>query len=174
MRDLVRQFQSGAGLRDSRNEIVVGEVIRAMARLGCPALVFRIHEDQQQLRFRTASRSDLSTVTVTVARPAGSGALSEAMFGNQVQLTVVAERRETLSAPGELLAAARRRPRTIDGNIHVDRELLSLLARTTRTVDLDQQHGVPQPGDAPLAALMEETIDALAQALVTYCADAPA
>lgn len=167
MRDLIRQFQPRSELRESRNEIVVGEVIRAMARLGYPSVMFRIHDDRQQLRFRAVGRTDLSTVTVTVERPAGSGALTEAMFGNQLRLDVVAELRQRTTDPASLLAAATRRPGPppAGADVRVERELSSLLAHTTRTVDVDAMVGTGPRPDAPLTDLMRETIDTLAHAL---------
>jgi len=170
MRDLVKQFNPRSELRDSRNEIVVGEVIRAMARLGYPSVMFRIHEERQQLRFRAVGRTDLTSIMVTVERPAGSGVLSEAMFGNQVRLRMVAELRQPLSGPAELLAAARHRPdrdNRSDG-VRVERELSSLLAHIERDIDLDAWLDGPQGASAPLEPLVRDTLDILVKALTEH------
>jgi hypothetical protein len=163
--DLIRQFQPGSELADSRNEIVVGEVIRAMARLGHPSVMFRIHDDRQQLRFRANANTGLSSIHVTVERPSGSGALSEAMFGNHIQLKVVAEVRQQLSHPAELLRAALPSTLASPQGIRVQRELSSVLAHTTRDIDIDQIVVATGGVGAPLVSLMRQTIRELAGAL---------
>ena len=49
---VLTQFTHKAEMRESKDEMLVGEIVRAMARQGHPAISFVAHSDRQQMRFR--------------------------------------------------------------------------------------------------------------------------
>ena len=169
MHDLIRQFPHRPTTTGSRNELVVGEVVRAMARLGHPSVLFRIRETHQVLSFRTVAHAHVTALHVTIDRPTGKTALSAAMFGNQVRLHVVAEHRQRQSHPAELLHAARAQhaPAVMEHGVHLEQEHSSILASTHIDIDIDQLQAPSEAITAPLEGLMQATILTLETALQT-------
>ena len=170
MHDLIRQFPPRPATTGNRNELVVGEVVRAMARLGHPSVLFRIRETQQVLSFRPVDHAHVTALHVTIHRPTGNTALSTAMFGNQVRLDVVAERRQRQSHPAELLDAARAQaaPTEADNGVRIEQEHSSILASTHVDIDIDSLRSPGEPLTAPLESLMRSTIQMLEQALEAH------
>ena len=169
MHDLIRHFPTRPTTSGSRNELVVGEVVRAMARLGHPSVLFRIRETHQVVSFRTVNHTHLSALHVTIDRPTGKTALSTAMFGNQVRLQVVAEHRRRLSHPTDLLDAARAQsaPTVPELGVRLEQEHSSMLASTHVDIDIDQLRTPSDNRTAPLETLMRATIHTLEAVLKT-------
>jgi hypothetical protein len=169
VQDLIRHFPTRPTTSGSRNELVVGEVVRAMARLGHPSVLFRIRETHQVLSFRTVNHTHLSALHVTIDRPTGTTALSTAMFGNQVRLQVVAEHRQRLSHPTDLLNAARAQstPSVPELGVRLEQEHSSMLASTHVDIDIDQLRTPSDNHTAPLETLMRATIHTLEAVLKT-------
>ena len=167
MNELLRQFASQTAGSDGRNERVVGELVRAMAVLGCPATRFVIRDDRQVLRFRTVSHDRMTALHATIDRPTGHSVLSKALHGERVRLVLVAEQRLRLSRPRALLEAARRQQagpgRT--GDIRVQQDGASILARVE--LSLHQHATVLDSGDReePLLDGLRQTLARLADAL---------
>jgi len=170
MQDLVRQFEPRTKIQESRTEIVVGEVIRAMARLGFPTIRFHIHDTRQEVRFRTVGHTHISTVAVTVERPTRSEAPSTTLFDEQVRLHVVAELRQAMRTPSELLAAARFpvEGRTTSDGVHVEQDRSSMVASIVRDIDIGGWMDVPHAESPPLVELMDEVIAILSGAIAAH------
>ena len=167
MHDLIRPFPSPPG---SRNERIVGEVVRAMARLGHLSIRFRIRETHQVLSFRTVAHTHVTALHITIDRPKGQTALSTVMFGKQVRLQVVAEQRQRASHPRALLDAARAgaAPTMTASGVRLEQEHSSILASIPVDIDIDALQTPDEPHTAPLEALMRATIDTLEEALVAH------
>ncbi len=177
MHDLIRPFPFPHG---SRNERIIGEVVRAMARLGHLSILFRIQETHQVLSFRTMAHTHVTALHITIDRPKGQTALSTVMFGKQVRLQVVAEQRQRASHPEALLDAARAgaTPTMTASGVRLEQEHSSVLASILVDVDIDALQTPEDAQTAPLQALMRSTIDTLEAALVAHtlraaAADAP-
>ncbi len=69
---LLNQFNHKAEIRESQDEMLVGEIVRAMARQGHPAVAFRAHSDRQAMRFKTISDPVLHSVWITLDRKTGN------------------------------------------------------------------------------------------------------
>ncbi|MBW2256741.1 MAG: hypothetical protein JRI25_19385, partial [Deltaproteobacteria bacterium] len=96
---LLAQFSHKAEIRESKDEILVGEIVRAMGRKGFPSIAFRADDDRQTVRFKTIADPVLYSVTVILDRKTGSGALSAAILGSKATLRITAEVRNFLTDP---------------------------------------------------------------------------
>ena len=107
---------------------------------------------------------------MVIDRPSGGGAVTRAMFGSQVTLRITAEARSRSTEAEALVRLARSAPHTerataFNGDIRVEREVSSVLAHTSRAVDLDDHVGKGDNGTRMLVALLRTTIEALAVAI---------
>lgn len=170
MHDLIRQFPPPASTTDGRQERLIGEVIRAMARLEHPSIRFQIRDDRQVLSFRAANHPTITTLHVILERGARGAVLSEAMLGSSMSLHIVAEQRQALSHPEALLDAARSQQRApwTYRDVQVSQEHASVLA--SRRIDIPT--GAMSPTGSPeadtLVQLMKRAIETLSEALAAH------
>ena len=167
MSDLIRRFPTHAPTTADRNEVAIGEVIRAMARLGNPSILFRIREDRQVLSFRTPTHPTITRLHVTFDRIAGSTVLTKAMFGHSVSLQVVAEQQQRLSHPAALLHAAslQHGPAWEQDDVRVTQEQSSTLASVRIALGPEQLRPSGTDPAASLLEVMASAIDTLSAAL---------
>lgn len=173
MLSFLTQFANKAELRESKDEMLVGEVVRAMARNGWPAVAFRAGDDRQWVQFKTLRDPVLSNVYVTLDRKTGTGALSQAILGSKATLTLAAEIKNQLTDPDDLVKMYRtdlanlfKMP--VLGGIRLNHELNSVFATTTTVIDIDTYVNKGEPGVAALTKLLAGTFDQLRDKLKTY------
>ena len=75
---IMSSFAHKAEIRESKDEIMVGEIVRAMARQGFPAITFRAHDDRQMMRFLCVGDEVLHSVFIDLDRKTGTGMVSQA------------------------------------------------------------------------------------------------
>lgn len=170
---LMAQFANKAEIRESKDEILVGEIVRAMARQRFPAIRFQADNDRQLVTFKTIGDPVLHSVTVTLDRMSGTGALSAALVGSKATLTVIAETRNYLADPDDLLAMyktdlANLFKMPVLGGIKLNHELNSVFARTTSMIEIDDYVLKGEPGVAKMVTLLGGTIDKLREKLQPY------
>ena len=170
MHDLISQFRDKADIHESHCEIVIGEVVRAMARLGYPSVNFRLQGDAQLIQFRAAGHATLYAVHVLIELPMGAYAVTPATISSQVTLCITAEARCRSTDATDLLRLAHSSSHTeqatgFEGDIRVEREMSSVLARTNRIIDLDVHVGTGANGTRMLVAMLRTTVAALADAI---------
>ena len=96
-------FANKREMRESRDEMVVGEVVLAMANQGMPAIEFRADAEAQSIKFATPADPLLHTVAIVIDRKTGGGAVSDAVLGSKAVVTVVAEVKNYLADPDDLV-----------------------------------------------------------------------
>ena len=170
MHDLIRQFPPPSSTTDGRHERFVGEVIRAMARLGHPSIRFQIREDRQVLSFRATNHATITALHVILQRSTRGTVLSEAMLESPLNMHIVAEQRQTLSRPAALLDAVRsqRRAPWTYRDVQVSQEHASMLA--SQRIDIPSG-AIPSTGPSEadaLAQLIARAIEALSEALQAH------
>lgn len=173
MLDFLHRFTHKAELRESRDEIVVGEIVRAMARLGHPTIGIHAGSDRQRIRFLTHRDPVLHSVYVTLDRRTGSGMVSEALLGSKATLEVAAEIKNRISDPDDLvrmvktdLANLFKLP--VIGGIKLDHEMNSVYARVTKIVELGDFVGQGDAGIGKLKDLLSSTVAELKESLRDY------
>lgn len=173
MFDLIANFKYKAELRESKDEILVGELVRAMSRIGWPTIAFRAGNDRQVVGFRAVGHPVLHTVSVTLDRRTGTGALSQAVFGSKATLRITAEVKNRMSDPDDLLEMYRTDLANLFkmpmlGGIKLNHELNSVFATTTTIIEIDEYVGKGEAGVDALRTLLQDTIDKLVEKLGPY------
>lgn len=170
MLGLLNKYNHKAEIRESKDEILVGEVVRAMARQGAIAVSFQANDDIQRVRFKLLNDPILSSVYVTLDRKTGTGAVGAALFGSKATLTVSAETKNYLSDPDDLVTMYRtdlanlfRLP--VMGGVKLNHELNSVFATTTLIIDIDNYVLKGDPGVQALMAQLQRTIQDLRERL---------
>lgn len=170
---ILASFKHAAELRESKDEILVGELVRAMARQGFPACGFSAHADWQRVVFRTVGDPVLHHVYLTLNRMTGSGVISEALMGSQASLTVTAEVKNLVADPDDLLAMYRtdlanlfKMP--VLGGIKLNHEMNSVFATTTKYIDIGRYVMKGEEGADSLVQLLDGTIDTLRDRLRSF------
>jgi hypothetical protein len=169
----LQNFAHKAELRESKDEILIGEIVRAMARQGYPTIQFHASDDIQRVRFRAVTDEVLHSVFVTLDRKTGSSALSAALIGSKATLRVTAEIKNRLADPDDLVKMYRTDLANLFkmpalGGIKLNHELNSVLATTQQIIDIDQYVSKGEPGVEKLGRMLSETIGKLREKLVPY------
>jgi hypothetical protein len=169
----VANFNHKAEIRESKDEILVGEIVRAMARQGFPSVSFRADGDRQVVRFKTIGDEVLHSVFIVLDRKTGSGALSAALFGSKATLRITAEVKNRLTDPDDLLAMYRTDLANIlklpvMGGIKLNHELNSVFATTNSIIEIDRYVLKGAAGSEAMVALLQGTIGKLRDKLAPY------
>ncbi len=173
MFNLMQNFAHKAEMRESKDEILLGEIVRVMSRRGHPTIQFRANDDIQQVQFKTVRDPLLHSVFITLDRKTGSGALSAALLGSKATLRITAEVKNRMADPDDLIAMYRtdlanmfKMP--VLGGIKLNHEMNSVLATLQLVVALDHYILKGDPGIEKLDALLVSRIDALKEKLEPY------
>ncbi len=102
MPELIRRFARKTEPRESRDEIVLGEVVRAMARLGHPTIGLETTADRLRLRFLTVRHPVLSSVWITLDRRSGA-AVGDTLLASTASLEIAAETERRIAEPDGLV-----------------------------------------------------------------------
>ena len=156
-------------LRESKDEIICGEIIRGLSHRGWRCHRIIAHSDRQQMGFKLPGDPVLSAVYLLVDRRSGSGALTQSM-GSKTVIGFTAEMRNKVSDPDDLatmwrtdLANLFKMP--VAGEVRINHQLNTVNARTYHLVDLDQyvQGHAVQAG--PMVDWIVAQVDALREQL---------
>ena len=170
---MLAQFNHKAEIRESKDEILVGEIVRAMARQGYPSIRFQANDDRQLVTFKTIEDPVLHTVTVVLDRMSGTGALSAALIGSKATLTIIAETKNFIADPDDLLEMyktdlANMFKMPVMGGIKLNHELNSVFARTTSMIEIDHYVFKGEAGVQKMVDLLSGTIGQLREKLQPY------
>lgn len=173
MLDLLNKFNHKAEIRESKDEILVGELVRAMARQGCPAVSFWSNNDFQRVCFKCPTDPVLSSIFVTLDRKTGTGALTGALFGSKATLTITGAVKIYLTDPDDIvnmyrtdLANLFKLP--VLGGIRLNHELNSVYATTALLIDIDNYVLKGEPGVQAFMGVLSQTIASLRPKLAPY------
>ncbi len=173
MFNILQNFAHKAEIRESKDEILVGEMVRAMARQGHPAISFQANSDYQRVRFKTVRDPTLHSVFITLDRMSGTGALSAALVGSKATLRITAEVKNRMADPDDLVAMYRTDLANIFkmpmlGGIKLNHELNSVFATTQQMIEIDHYVMKGDPGVAKLVTLLDTKIGVLKDKLLPY------
>lgn len=173
MISILNQFNNRAEIRESKDEILVGEIVRAMARQGFVSIAFAADTDRQRVTFKTINDPVLSYLHIVLDRKTGGGALSQALLGAKATLTISAEVKNYIADPDDLLAMYRtdlanlfRLP--VLGGVKLNHELNSIFATTTKIIEINNYVLKGEQGVQGLVALLGGTINDLRERLRQY------
>jgi hypothetical protein len=165
-------FRHKAEIRESKDEILIGEIVRAMARQGHVADQFVADGDLQLVRFRMDDEV-LSYVHVALDRKTGEGRIASALVGSKATLSVGGEVKNLLADPDDVVGMWRTDFRNIAkigmrGNVKINHEFNSIVGRTTDVVEIDRFVLKGDEGLQNLIAHLEDRIGKVREELRQY------
>jgi hypothetical protein len=104
MFSMLANFSHKREMRESKDEILIGEVIAAMAQLGYPAIGFNAHSGRQLVRFKPLTDDVLFAIIITLDRKTGGSALSESLMGSKAVIKIQLQVKNFLADPDDLLS----------------------------------------------------------------------
>ncbi len=165
----LQKFNHAREMRESMDEIVIGKVIACMDDFGFPLFGILSNNDYQKVRFKTQGDPILHSVEVTLNRL--TAGITAKLVGNQAQLTIVAEVKNYLTDPDDLLAMYKTDLKNIFkipllGGMKLNHQLNSVLATISQFKKLDN---LTAPEDTlELKELLRSNIDKLREALKPF------
>jgi hypothetical protein len=173
MISILNKFNNRAEIRESKDEILVGEIVRAMARQGHVSIAYYADTDRQRVTFKTLKDPVLSYIHVVLDRKTGGGMVSQALLGAKATLTFTAEVKNYIADPDDLLNMYRtdlanmfRLP--VLGGIRLNHELNSVFATTTQIIEINNYVLKGEQGVQALIALLDNTVGQLRERLRQY------
>ncbi len=172
MFSFLSRFKHQQEMRESKDEILIGEIVLAMQRLGAPAIGFHADAGLQYVRYKPISDPVLNSVVLILDRKTGDSALQQAIIGSKAIITVQAEVKNYLADPDDLLHMYRTDLQNIFkmpllGEIRLDHQLNSVLATKKVIIDIDNYILNPE-AQTRLYNLLGSTIHELREALRRY------
>lgn len=165
-------FKHKAEIRESKDEILIGEIVRVMGRKGHVADEFAADGETQRVRFRM--RDDvLSYVHVALDRKTGEGRVASAVIGSKATITIAGEVRNHLSDPDDVVSMWKSDFKNIAkiglrGNVKVNHELNSIVGKTTDLIEIDKMVLKGEEGLTRLTEHLEDRIARVREALAQY------
>jgi hypothetical protein len=161
-----------AELRESKDEMMVGELVRAMSRKGWPTVAFQAHSDYQRVRFKTLGDDVFSHLYVTLDRKTGTGALSEALLGSKATLFFTGEVKNYMADPDDLVHMYRTDLANLFKvswqDVRVNHEYNAILGTTKQVVEINDFVGRGQEGVTGLIQLVERELHRIREKLRPY------
>ena len=180
---IVNKFKHKGEIRESKDEIFVGELIYLCSLQGWPCMGFTRRlmgvevtattDDMQSVRFRTAQDPVLHSLQVRLDRKSGTGALSAALVGSKATLYIKGEVKNLMADPDDLIRQWSTDFKNIlkmplMGQVKVNHELNSIFAEKGALIDLDQFVLQGEQGRNALNALLQGTVNELREVLKPY------
>jgi hypothetical protein len=173
MFSFLSKFEHKREMRESKDEILVGELVLAMTQLGYVVVGFQAGDDRQAVRFRPKSDALLYSVQVILDRKTGDSALTQALVGSKATVTLIAEIKNFMADPDDLVHMYRTDLQNmfklpIIGGVKLNHQLNSVLATQTQIIDLDNFILKGQESNDRLRQLLASTISGLREKLQPY------
>ena len=173
MISILNKFNNRAEIRESKDEILVGEIVRAMTRQQFVSIGYTADTDRQRVTFKALNDPVLSYLHIVLDRRTGGSALSQAVLGAKATLNISAEVKNYIADPDDLIAMYRtdlanifRLP--VLGGVKLNHELNSVFATTTKLIEINNYVLKGEPGVQALVALLRDTINDLRERLRQY------
>lgn len=170
---MVSKFKHRGEIRESKDEILIGEIVYLLSLRKWPTMGFTSGGDLQQLRFRTVDDPVLHSLHVRLDRKTGTGAVSAALLGSKATLFLKAEVKNLLADPDDLIRQWSTDVKNILkmpllGQVKVNHELNSIFAEKGSLIEIDDYVLKGQEGRDRLDGLLGSTVDELRDKLKNY------
>ncbi|CAM2065626.1 hypothetical protein SCOR_09605 [Sulfidibacter corallicola] len=173
MFNFITKFAHKSEIRESKDEILIGEIVRAMGRQGYPSIAYQAHDDRQRVRFYAHKDPLLHSIYITLDRKTGSGMISAALIGSKATLQISAEIKNLLTDPDDLvnmfktdLANMFKVP--VIGGIKLNHEMNSVFASVTKIIEIDNYVLKGDAGTQGLMDIISQTVSELREKLKPY------
>jgi len=167
--DFFADRERKAELRESKDEMLVGEVVRAMSRKGWPAVHFWANFDMQRVKFKVRGDDVLSSIYLTLDRKTGSGALGEALLGSKATLLITCEVKNYLADPDDLVQMYRTDLANLFKiswqDVRINHEYNAILGTTRQVLEIDHFVGKGHEGVTRLVQLLDAEVGRIREKL---------
>ena len=140
--DTATNYQHKAELRESKDEMLFGELIRGLSELGWNPYRLVADADRQAVGFKVPGDDVISDYSLIVDPKSGSGLVSQKL-GTRTDLGFIAEIHNKIVDPDDLalmwrtdMANMFKLP--VAGEVRINHQLNRVVARTHHLVDIDQ------------------------------------
>jgi hypothetical protein len=159
-------------MRESKDEILLGEIIAAMARLGYPAFGFKAGTGQQSVRFKPLNDEVLYAINVTLDRKTGGSSLGDALLGSKAIIRLQLEVKNFLADPDDLINMYKTDFQnmfkvTALGGIKLNHQLNSVFATKQAHIDINKYLGKDEGVDE-IMKLLQNAITEMREKLVPF------
>lgn len=173
MLSFLSKFKHSQEMRESKDEILIGELVRSMARMNCPAIGFKADTGIQMIRFKPLNDPVLNSIVITVDRKTGGSALQQAIIGSKAVITFQVEVKNYLADPDDLVNMYRTDLKNIFkmpmlGDIKLDHQLNSVFATKKLFIDIDDHILKGEESIGRLTGLLNATLNELRGKLAQY------
>ncbi|MEU5881273.1 hypothetical protein [Spirillospora sp. NPDC047279] len=173
MLQLISKFANKAEARESKDEVLIGEMVYIMAYQGCPTIGLSAGTDLQYVRFKPVQDPLMHSLTVVLDRKTGDTALQQAVVGSKATLTFVAEVKNYVADPDDLVQMFKTDAANIFrnpwlGDIKLNHQLNSVTATKKQIIDIDKHIGATPESRELLKGLLLGTARELREKLVPY------
>lgn len=173
MFSFLSKFEHKREMRESKDEVLIGELVLAMSQLGYVVIGFHAGDDRQAVRFKPKRDSILHSIYLILDRKTGDNALTQALVGTKATITLQAEIKNFLADPDDLLHMYRTDLQNmfklpIVGGVKLNHQLNSVLATQTQIIDVDDYILKGEEGNDRLRKLIATTISGLREKLQPY------
>jgi hypothetical protein len=173
MLSFLNQFKHGQEMRESKDEILVGELVRAMARLKTPAIGFNANSGAQMIHFKPIGDPVLHSIVIIVDRKTGGSMIQQAVIGSKATIQIQAEVKNYLSDPDDLVAMYRTDLANIFkmpmlGDVKLDHQMNSVFATKRVMIDIDDYILKGEESISRMTHLITSIVGELKQKLTQY------
>lgn len=161
-----------AELRESQDEMLVGEIVRAMSRKGCPSVGFISNADFQRVKFKVPDDPVISSIYIQLDRLTGSSALGQALLGSKATLFITCEVKNFLADPDDLVSMYRTDMANLFKvswkGVKINHEYNAIHGTTKQIIEINQYVGQGQQGIQAMVTLLEGQIRTIREKLAPY------
>lgn len=167
---ILNKFAHKSEMRESKDEMLIGEIVRAMSRQGYVTIAFQAHDDRQRVRFYAPQDPFLNSVWITLDRKTGTGMVSAALIGSKATLEIKAEIKNKMTDPDDLVAMfktdlANMFKMPVIGGVKLNHEMNSVFATVTKIIEIDNYVLKGDAGTQQLMSIISTTVGELSEKL---------
>ncbi len=170
--DFFADRERSAELRESKDEMLIGEIVRAMSYKGCPTVGFTAGMGYQRVKFKAPQDRVLTSIYVQLDRLSGNSALTSAVIGSKATLYVTCEVRNFLADPDDLVAMYRTDMANLFKiswkEVRINHEYNAIHGTTKKLIELDNYIGKGPQGVQAMIALLDGEIQRIRTRLEPY------
>lgn len=173
MFSMLSNFSHKREMRESKDEILLGQMVAAMARLGYPAIGFRADAGDQTVRFKPVNDPVLYSVVLTLDRKTGGSAISDALLGSKAIIRLQLEVKNFLADPDDLIKMYKTDFQNIFkismlGDIKLNHQLNSVFATKQVYIEINNFIDKGTEGIEAIAGLLQKNIAEMRDKLAPY------
>lgn len=136
------KFSAKSELRESKDEMLMGEIVQLLSHRGFVPDTFQSNDDRQRIRFRAGPDPVLHYLWVDLNRLTGGGAVSGKLVGSKATVRLIGEIKIKLTDPDDLVnmwrtGAANVLKMPLFGDVKLSHRVTSVTALSQQMVDID-------------------------------------